>query len=470
MKNIKFGNTFGDRRLDRRCEMILNGMIRKKTAIVNKISSKRSDYVSNCNFMNNNKVDYETVLAPIVEQTSQNCDGNDLIAITDTTELNFQRHSNFLKENDPDLGPAGNNTDIGFFSHVSIVCDEHEGTLIGLADVYNWNRSFDKLDKNQRDYQYQPIEEKESYRWIESPKRIKEKFKNARQITFVSDRESDIYREFVEIPDNEKYHIVVRSKENRKLYDQDIKLHDFIKQQPIIGNIEVAVRQTERKQANHRMAKLSIRISEVKIKKPIKTRHLNTDLPEFVTLNCVMAREEEKAGGKILWILLTSRPVNNLTDAIKIIDIYKQRWWIETLFATLKRDGIDYERCELETGRALKNILVLALHTSARINQLRVGRKYIKPGSARIVFTDHQIKVIEALIPQYEGRTEKQKNNYPKDTLARVAWLIARIGGWKGYDKESPPGNKTFALGLEEFLSGYDMFTKLQKINPKMFA
>jgi hypothetical protein len=51
-----------------------------------------------------------------------------------------------------------------------------------------------------------------------------------------------------------------------------------------------------------------------------------------------------------------------------------------------------------------------------------------------------------------EEKTDKQKNNHPKDTLARVAWLIARLGEWKGYYKESPIGIKTFTLGLDKFL------------------
>lgn len=470
MKNVKFGNSFGDVRLDRRCETILDSMIKHKTAVLNRISTDRSNYVSNCGFMKNEKVDYKKILSPIVEQVSENCKGKDIIVISDTTELNFQRHSNFLKENDPDLGPVGNNKDVGFFSHLSIVCDEKQGSLLGIGDVYNWNRLFGKQDKHQRKYNNLPIEEKESFRWIESTRRIKNVFSKANRITFVSDRESDIYREFGEVPDSQKYHIIIRSKENRKLYDSDLKLYDYIKKQPILGHMEVAIRLTDLNKPNTRIAKLSIRAKEVKIKKPEKTKHLNTDLPEYVTLNCLMASEEKKSGTKISWTLLTSRPINTLQDAIEIIEIYKQRWWIETIFASLKRDGIDYERCELETGRALKNIVVLALYTAVRINQLRIGRNDTRPGSAKIIFTDLQIKLIEALIPQFEGKTEKQKNKHPKDTLARVAWLIARLGGWKGYDKESPPGIKTFTLGLDKFLSTEEIFTKLQNVNPKIFA
>jgi hypothetical protein len=41
------------------------------------------------------------------------------------------------------------------------------------------------------------------------------------------------------------------------------------------------------------------------------------------------------------------------------------------------------------------------------------------------------------LMPKFEGRTEKSKNLYPEDNLA---WLIARLGGWKGFASQRPPG------------------------------
>ena len=75
-------------------------------------------------------------------------------------------------------------------------------------------------------------------------------------------------------------------------------------------------------------------------------------------------------------------------DAIEIIELYKQKGWIETIFASLKRDGIDSERGKLETGRAFENIVVLALYTAILINQLRIGRNDTRPGSAKIIFTD----------------------------------------------------------------------------------
>ena len=56
------------------------------------------------------------------------------------------------------------------------------------------------------------------------------------------------------------------------------------------------------------------------------------------------------------------------------------------------------------------------------------------------------------------GRTAKQLNPHPPDSLAWAAWIIARLGGWTGYASQKPPGPKTMAIGwrqLAAMISGY---------------
>ena len=40
---------------------------------------------------------------------------------------------------------------------------------------------------------------------------------------------------------------------------------------------------------------------------------------------------------------------------------------------------------------------------------------------------------------------------HPVRSLAWAAWIIARLGGWKGYPSERPPGPITFKHGLDYF-------------------
>jgi hypothetical protein len=48
-----------------------------------------------------------------------------------------------------------------------------------------------------------------------------------------------------------------------------------------------------------------------------------------------------------------------------------------------------------------------------------------------------------------EGKTARQKNSHPLGSLAWLAWIVARHGGWNCYYK--PPGPKTMAIGWERF-------------------
>jgi hypothetical protein len=62
----------------------------------------------------------------------------------------------------------------------------------------------------------------------------------------------------------------------------------------------------------------------------------------------------------------------------------------------------------------------------------------------------------EVIGPTLEGKTERQKNPHPPRSLAWLAWIVARLGGWNCYYK--PPGPKTMRAGwtrLAAMADGY---------------
>ena len=70
---------------------------------------------------------------------------------------------------------------------------------------------------------------------------------------------------------------------------------------------------------------------------------------------------------------------------------------------------------------------------------------------ATVAFSPQQQACLEQLSPSLNGRTRKQQNPYPPYSLAWAAWLIARLGGWSGYQSQRPPGIITFYRGLQTF-------------------
>lgn len=87
---------------------------------------------------------------------------------------------------------------------------------------------------------------------------------------------------------------------------------------------------------------------------------------------------------------------------------------------------------------------------AARIEiQLTQGRDGAEAMPTTNVFTALEIDTLAALNTTLEGSTERQQNHHPKLSLARVAWIIARLGGRNCYYK--PPGPIIFRRGMEQF-------------------
>ena len=105
-------------------------------------------------------------VSSLIESLSQHCRdqvrGRHVLAISDTSEINLQAHVGRL--NEEDIGVVGNDTDIGFFIHPTLVVDSADGLPLGLSTVQVWTRPLDRPRKTKRDYHRRPIEEKESYK------------------------------------------------------------------------------------------------------------------------------------------------------------------------------------------------------------------------------------------------------------------------------------------------------------------
>lgn len=437
-------------------------MQKRSTVIINQLSANRADTVGFCRYLNNDKVSLENLIIEQTDKVKNLSEGKHVLVVNDTSEMNYENHINFLNKADEDLGPTGNNKDIGFFLHPGLVIDTTNSMSLGFSYIKIWNRKWDKEDKHKREYHKQPIATKESYRWIECGLKSKETLALAEKITIVADRESDIYEEFAIVPDK-RTHLLIRSRCNRLLAEGDT-LYARLAATAAIESYNLKIRTTK----NHkgRNTKIEIKHTKVKIQKPGNLKKVN--LPDYVELNVVEAKEVSNnvpEGEKpIHWILLTTHEVTNFQEALQIVCWYSLRWQVELLFNTMKSGALNTESSEMEKGKALKKVCIIALSIALGINQLRQARQDQTGISAEIMFTEAQVELLKILVPQYEGKTEKQKNPYKQKTLAWAAWTIARMGGWKGYACESPPGNKTFKWGLDRFDAAYEGFIVAKKM------
>ncbi len=160
----------------------------------------------------------------------------------------------------------------------------------------------------------------------------------------------------------------------------------------------------------------------------------------------------------IHWRLTTSHPIENLENAKEVILWYTKRWNIEQVFRLLKKQGLDLTESLAHKYETLSRLAVVGLIAAVRVLQLVTARDNPDNSPASIAFSNEEIKILEALSPTLEGRTEIQKNPHPKKTLAFSVWVIARLGGWKSYSKsERPPGPITFFNGLKRLQNFIDL-------------
>jgi transposase len=135
------------------------------------------------------------------------------------------------------------------------------------------------------------------------------------------------------------------------------------------------VRDDSRKGQVNREALIEIRFCRVKVSRP--KNHKDKNLPAFIELTAIEARERLETGvttKPVLWRLLTTHQVGDVSMALQMVEWYKTRWLIEEIFRLLKNQGIDIEASQLENGKALKSLAILGLQAVLRILQLRQDR------------------------------------------------------------------------------------------------
>lgn len=440
-------------KVDKKGAALYEAMGKHQSVSIRQISRNRAEQVAYYRFLQNENVTVGELVQSLSDQCLLQVEQKHILAISDSSEINLQSHAGRLKSQG--LGVVGNNTDVGFYIHPTLVLDAENGFPLGISTVQLWTREINHADKHERNYQKLPIFEKESYKWLRSAMDTQRclSIGNAKMVTHIADRESDMYEEFATVP-NRDNHVLIRVRIDRRLVANTQSLYTYLNQQPCEGTYTCDVPADPRIGRTAREALLIVRRAVVKIQRPDK---LNAqDYPASVTLYAVEAVEVNPPPGQqpIHWRLLTTHQVVCLEQALQVIRWYTWRWRIEQLFATLKTAGLNLEATQLESITAIQRLTVLALSVAVRILQMIQGRD--NPNlPATVAFSDEQQQCLSAIAPNVEGKTRFQQNPYPFYSLPWATWIIARLGGWSGYKSQKPPGITTLIRGLYQFESTF---------------
>jgi hypothetical protein len=245
----------------------------------------------------------------------------------------------------------------------------------------------------------------------------------------------------------------VRACQNRQIEpdgengDERAYLFAFIDSRPEQGRFTVTIPAAPGRKV--RVTELAVRFSPVVLRKP--QNGAAADLPDTMALTLVDVREtsEPEDGEAVHWRLLTTQAVTSVGEAQRIIDLYRLRWTIEEFFRTLKTAGFNIEETDIGDPQAMTNFVAAATIAAVTVMQLVQARDGTTEQTLADAFDPADQPLLEAISAQLEGKTARQKNPHPKGSLAFVAWVIARLGGWTGY--YGKPGPRVMREGLHDF-------------------
>lgn len=429
---------FGDVRRGQTGATLLERVVATGSLVLRQIGGDRAGELSAHRFLGSARVTPEEILETVGRRTAAACAGRRIVAAQDTTEINFKGRDRRREG----LGPAGDGKTPGFFCHAMVAIDADDEALLGVVHARIWTRSAKRVvARRSRD-----IEDKESFRWIEASTIAGDLLSSAAQLIVVGDREFDIYSQFVRVSPGA--HLIVRAAHDRRLAD-DERLFDAPSDWRAFGAMDIRVPPKRPGDAG-RIARVGLKAGRVCIVRP---RHGAANDPKTVTLTYLEVSEINPPKGQtaITWRLLTTLPVAGEADefaaAQEIVRLYRLRWRIEQVFRGMKSDGLCLEETQVTQAARLFNLAAVALVAAARTIQLVDARD----GSSRPAtdVADQNVIAAAATIgPTLERGTARQKNPYQPGSLAWLAWIVARLGGWNCYYK--PPGPKTMRAGWDK--------------------
>jgi hypothetical protein len=378
--------------------------------------------------------------------------------VQDTTEVDVTRPEQQVEG----AGPLDGDTRRGALLHV-LHAFTPNGVSLGTLRAMVLVRSDDKplnATLNRSERQAIPIEDKESYRWLQTLRQAQAEAQLHPDVEFVcvSDSEADIYELLVEAAHGPRNaHYLVRACQDRALLrertkqgsqtDLSASLRPELLAATTLYRAKVSVRgrnakvscedRGRRQPRKSRTANVEVRAARVTFRPPGRP---DRKLPP-ISMNAVLVREPNPPAGEpaVEWTLLTDLPIATVQQTREIVDNYCTRWLIEVFFRTLK-SGCRVEKRRFEHFDRLMPCLALYLIVTWRtLYVCRLGRS-CPDMSCEAVFEPAEWR------PVYRVVCDRRPPKRPP-ALQEMVILIAQLGGY--VKRKEPPGPQTVWLGLQ---------------------
>lgn len=481
--NQRYRNSFNDKRLSKRYDNVVRAISKDQTCVLYQLWEGHPDVIAAYRFLHNSKVSLSELIYESTQIDPLQIQGKSLQVNIDRSNINLKLHARNRKDWVDRVGVIDDNRSPGFFITPAQVLDLETRQHIGLADILVHTRPKAKTDAKQsarnRKNRSKKLnfKERESGTWAFTTSNVAKQLQAADQITYVIDSAGDSYELFHHILSDTGRDFVIRSKTNRQAqlsnqtdngtYSSLLAKQDWldIRTVNIRGLNHYSKSKGKQIKRKKRKAKLAIRFIEVLLDQPGHLSKSNIEIDQPFTLVEVYELSESVPAGEepIHWRLLCSWSINSQLDlAWKIVEIYQGRWPIEQVFRCNKTQGLNIEKSQLRDPEAIKKLAILAMKASSeamKLTQARDGEDFIP---IEEMFNEEKQTLLHKLNERLSGTTEKRSNPHSPDSLAWAAWIIARLGGWKGYASQRKPGPITMMRGIVRF---NDLFFWTSELN-----
>lgn len=349
------------------------------------------------------------------------------------------------------LGTLENRRLRGFLLHSGLVVTP-AGLPLGILHQDVWSRPEEELGKKHT-RRARPIEEKESFRWLEMVDAAESLLPLDLEVWVISDRESDIYDLFAMLrrPMLEQ---VVRVTQDRKVESADGKsLYDAVERAPVLGKMKVAVPRSRKRKA--RKAKLEVQACSLKLEPPL--HHRDRKDCHAVPVSVVRVREKgstPEGEEPIDWMIITTLPVRNLAEALEIIEAYAQRWKVERYHYVLK-SGCRIEDLQLESADRLERALAIYNVVAWRLLYTTYVARVQPDLPCTAVLEDDEWQAL-FIIGAERALPEKPPS------VREAVRLIAKLGGFLGRKGDGEPGVQVLWTGLRRLMDFTLAFRRLR--------
>ena len=454
------GCQFGDKRLDKRFTHLVDALWRSVGQPIPYACQDWANTKAAYRFLSNERVTESDILSGHFYSTRMRAvsaltvnAASPLLVLHDTTEFTYKREpfdlvgvTNAIKYSGRATHTVG-----GIFMHSSLAVMT-EGLPMGLSAVKLWTRDKFKgtraLAKKINPTRI-PIENKESYCWLENIRQTTELMPSYAECVHIGDRGSDIYELFC-LTKQYNTHFLVRTCVDRLSGDGDHTVSHAMKAAPILGYHTVSLRD---KAGSISKIKLALKYKEIHLLPPIGKQKQYPAL----TVTVLHATEVKPPKGRqpVQWKLMTDLPVETFEQAVEKLDWYAMRWKIE-LFHKILKSGCRAEDSKLRTAQRLSNIIAIFCIIGWRIFWLTMLNRSQEKHLPGLALTEDEIHILKQMI---FSKGQRRKSLRLSDYLSQ----IAKLGGYLARSGDPPPGNLVMWRGLSRLADiqfGFSMSNK----------